>query len=311
MRLPKHFLVPCHVLCLYFYEQVENPSLLVANISLALSEALNFGDQFELGYAEDLSAGLFKEHKLKDNIQRIASDRLRGESVGLPASAYCISESGCRVGRFFFNYTITEYTANEGWSHSCEGGHGGPCVVVGVASLGDIGELVLDKSFYKSIISVAESESAVCHGVIDIDYYISNRQGYYYTTSVYPTTVAREQASDGWGLHGGVERTKLCRAPREGLVIGSKLASSVGYRVLIENGFEYVADTQCSRRKGNESSMLWTASDSVCWGSSVRNSTKSRNKACELFEFLCSNGYSNREYDIPCDVVSDSSIIWQ
>lgn len=132
-----------------------------------------------------------------------------------------------KIDGFSMHRCLMTYIAGDGWD--CVGETDNPRALLVVSMIpagGDDSmpaEEVLDEA-----LGVATRFGRVCHGVIDHDIYLANYHGSYYTESISPTTRGRAEGAEAWGTSGGTDRVRLCRDPREGLILSRPLADAIG-----------------------------------------------------------------------------------
>jgi len=197
-------------------------------------------------------------------------------------------------------------TNNEGWGYTGQGGVGGSSLVI---SFGPH-EIELYKKYLGEgvvgLLDVLAEYGEVCHGVVDLDYYIANKAGKYYQMCSLPCLRRRLAAARAWGNEGGSERVGLVRDPREVLLLGPSLVSDIGI------GSSESARSWLGSRGFLENEVVWSGSSRghvalsvsknvVDFGESVRRSSVTREISRRLHGALCADGYSRESYGIVCE----------
>lgn len=306
--IAEHYLVPCTCLCIYFDSKPHDALGIVAQIINKVSD-INSRTRVR---AETLwqtrptseilatqRADLFESHKVSTTAELFSDNAHRlfdsGKLLGI-----CVSIGGLLdFDGFKMHHGHVAYE-NDDWKISPEDNFGGFRVILSfIPDKALFLSVLIDKDFVGKLCDAA----GVCHGVIDTDYYISNRHGQYYTgPRRSPHLPERERAIDGWA-QGGEARKRLCRDPREALLLGRDLTETLGLqtdegaaRWRARHGFE--PDAPEIVRLTDGLTLIKCSPDPADFSQSVRMSPRVRALSKKLFKALCDDGVSSPAFEI-------------
>lgn len=303
-----HYLVPCICLCIYFDSKPQDVLGLIAQI---IEEITNVDPRTRVR-AETLwqtrstseilatqRADFFKTRKIStaagmftDNMHRLFDS---GEMLGVWISIGEILV----IDDFKMYHGYIAYENNE-WGDDTEDSFGGFRIVLSfIPNAAQSLSMFINQNFIQKICTAVE----VSHGVIDNDYYISNRCGQYYTgPRRSPYLPERERAIDGWS-RGGEVRRRLCRDPRESILLGRDITKTLGLQSdegmalwRARHGFELDAPEIVRLPSGL--TLIKCSPDPADFSQSVRMSPRVRALSKKLFKALCDDGISSPDFEI-------------
>lgn len=303
---------PCAVLCLYFMNEPLRPAQMVIDVSKSIRSYWREGGKVRLKtLVQTKSASeIIQEQSLS------GFDRERFWLIDRQLSCWdiegnlrdgqrmlVVAEFGKRVKinhQIFHGFTI-RYSINDGWEAVGEGRFGGSTLTISLCPW------LLDKSgfqFIENVIQLICKFGNVCHGVWDYDYFIANFLGLYYDGSlISPNLEERERSQNGWAQVGGEERVRLCRDPREVLILGREIAAITGLDSpegeVVWRGRHGFSDHEPTvMRTASGVVMVYCTPDPMDFNLTVRCSSRTRDLSKRVMRAMCADGVSREEYEI-------------
>ena len=309
-----YFLIPCCAVCMYYKKPLKHPSKLILEIAKTISTSLNITGELRLGY---LNAGLDVRHQATTRRLHLSDldeyrETLAGECRYSP-SVSCYTRQGHRIDNYTFNHFIASYSSTFDWTGSTEDDTGGPCVIIGIPMTPKTTpKNTIPHTLIEDLVSIASRHAPICHGVVDLDHYIANRQGYWYETPhSYPALKPRITAAKHWGTIGGPARSQLTRDPREAVIIGPQLLNAISNDQLDSLANDHqLRITQPNFKPTQLTKIIWAATEELSIEHSVRYAERTRQRSEALHTWLCRQGFSLAEFNIEHTVLNNKSIIW-
>lgn len=311
--IPQHYLKNCLAMCLYFEEPVEQGINMLHELGVVYATRCSRNAWVEdawalipyLGCGEDGKPilgkwfGQKKSVRMRDYAAYVAGlEYPKGDHRF--ASSYF--QPYTKVDGFSMHRCLMGYGAGIGWDEACKTDSCGPVFFCSVIPWGcDRAAPATD--LFNEMLCIASRYGNVCHGVIDHDFYLTNRHGESYWVSIYPTTRERESAAVAWGTVGGIERVRLCRDPREGLVLSKAIVNGLG--IATQEGLRlwkarhgFVGDMPTLEHHPSGLFVLRCTDAPADFTQSVRNCERTSDISRRVHDALCEDGYSRAEYAI-------------
>lgn len=309
--MDEHYLSPCFALCVYFARPVVSSYALVQEVLKQLP-VLGESSEIDVGYLSGRGSALAgRPHRERYSlVQFISLDTANDMARRNNDLVQIISSEAVQVGSFRFNKIVLNYSLNDGWGIRHSSSFGGPSLSLGIPLCSVSRRGGFSRDFLGNVVAVCAKFGEVCHGVIDMDYYIANRQGYYYSMRNWPMLRSRRLAAESWGQANGGDRLRLVRDPREGLVVGPGLAAVMPLNQLAAQ--DDMTEFPALLRKAGDASgyIVWSVPEQFGFDDSLRSSSDTEAKSRALFRRLCRLGYSVPSYCIQGEQDVGAAIEW-
>lgn len=312
--IPAHYLSPCFTVCVYFERPVPDAVGMVHSLAVKFavscprnawvrSSGLVLSRPDLLTARGNAKKGAF--HLFKQSV-RMRDFEAYARAIQYPAGKHLVArvefQPFSKVDGFSMHRCIVSYDSGSGWDYSQVTGNPGASLVMSTTPWGG-GDSMLPGALFDECLRTAAQFGRVCHGVIDHDIYLGNQHGTYYQASHSPTTRERSLAADAWSSTGGDQRPRLCRHPREGLILGSHFADTMGMtdpdslaRWKSRHGFTDTGPTLELHESGLY--LLRCTHDPTDFSNSIRQCSHTWDISNRVHNALCEDGFSLPNYAI-------------